>query len=59
MLSPSQLATLEKHYLTITSKLDKNCLEVTICYLRVVKSVFIMDLEAYNDFFRLNKRRRK
>lgn len=53
MLSPSQLPTLEKHYLTINSKLDQNCLEGTICFLSVVKSVFIMDLEAYNDFFQI------
>lgn len=51
MLSPSQLPTMEKLYVIITSKLDQNCLEVTICYLSMVKSVFIMDLEAYNDFF--------
>lgn len=53
MLSLSQLLTLEKHCLTITGKLEQNCLEVTICYLSMVKSAFIMDLEAYNDFFQV------
>lgn len=52
-LSPSQLPILENHYLTITSKLDQDCLEVTICYLSMVKSAFIMDLDAYNDCFQV------